>query len=255
MNLSTLRDLFRKKEPAPVANLFDSAPFLAPWYFTKDAPAIINNGRKLNWRFIEKVGDEYIGITVLHDEADNILGFVKAYNYIYVLPDASKFLIWNRVTKQETGNPCVIMQLYSAADLTNLDKTDQAILDFHNSKELFRFAPEPISTLKYVIQPSIVKNTFSFPRAFKVFNPFLVVADYEGLYDGSPDFGNTLMLEFDPAKDLITCYKQDWFNKSNVDRGYQWITRAVKDRNGNIHGQGIRISDFVLDKTGTQIKK
>jgi hypothetical protein len=41
----------------------------------------------------------------------------------------------------------------------------------------------------------------------------------------------------------------------SFDFGYQWITRAVRDKdNNNIPGQGIRIDKFELDETGRQRK-
>ena len=44
-------------------------------------------------------------------------------------------------------------------------------------------------------------------------------------------------------------FPQDWFNSANLD-GYQWVTRVARDpQTGRIHGDGIRISPFVLDDT------
>jgi hypothetical protein len=146
------------------------------------------------------------------------------------------------------------MYLYDTTQLSPLDKSDNSILDYHKSKKPFYFASNPVTTIKYFIEPSVKENNFSFPTEFKIFDPFLVAAEYEGLYGGSQEFGNTLLLEFSPRENRINCYPQDWFNKSNVDLGYQWITRAIRDSNGVIHGQGIRISDFILDDTGTQLK-
>ena len=235
--------------------LFDLAPFLAPWYFTNNKPILKLHEEKLAWSFIEKVKEEYVGLITLTDPTNNVLGFVNAYNYVHPSADSKCFLIWNRATKSDTLNPCIKIYLYDTNTLEPLDSSDQAILEFQKSKQQFLFSTKPKATLIYFIEPAMVQNSFSFPSEFKILDPFLVVADYEGLYNGSRELGNTVILELNPKANFIYCYPQDWFNKSNVDLGYQWITRAVRDKHGTIHGQGIRISDFVLDETGTQLKK
>ena len=61
------------------------------------------------------------------------------------------------------------------------------------------------------------------------------------------------MLSITPVTGEILNYPQDWFNKSGCDFGYQWITRAIKNpKTGLIHGEGIRLPDFVLDDTNRQ---
>jgi hypothetical protein len=61
------------------------------------------------------------------------------------------------------------------------------------------------------------------------------------------------MLLIKPESGWVFNYPQDWFNKSNCDFDYQWITRAIRDPKTNlIHGQGIRLSDFVLDESNRQ---
>jgi hypothetical protein len=71
--------------------------------------------------------------------------------------------------------------------------------------------------------------------------------------NGNPQWHNTSILLLKPSDDKIFFYPQDWFNKSDADFGYQWITRAIKNtETGLIHGQGIRISNFILDETNRQ---
>jgi hypothetical protein len=255
MSLLFFRKLFNKQTSQYPLSLFDNAPFLAPWYFTDSKPVLIKDGKNLKWKYIDKVNDEYVGLLTLRDPIDNIFGLVNIYNYIHSSADKTKFLIWNRATKVDTLNPCVTMHLYETTQLVPLDKSDISLLTHYKSNKSFYFAHKPTTTIKYFIEPFIKENNFSFPTEFKIFDPFLIVAEYEGLYDGSKELGNTLILEFNPRANMINCYLQDWFNKSNADLGYQWITRAVRDSNGIIHGQGIRISDFTLDETGTQLKK
>lgn len=61
---------------------------------------------------------------------------------------------------------------------------------------------------------------------------------------------------FKPKQDLVFIYPQDWFNKADYDFGYEWITRVARDpKSGYIRGEGIRISDFILDDSNRQVKK
>jgi hypothetical protein len=246
--------MFKRVSHKSEDNIFNHAPFLTPWYFTKDKPVLAKDGQPLKWRFIQSINDGYAGIMALEDSFGNLLGFLKTYNYIHVDSESNRFLIWNRDTKLETANPCVNIHLYDSAQLTALNKSDLALLDFHKSKSVFHFSCKPLSTIKYFIEPDLEENTFSFPAEFKIFESFLVIAEYEGLYDKSEGFGNSLILELVPQRDTIYCFKQDWFNKGNLDIGYQWITRAIRSSDGLIRGQGIRIADFILDETGTALK-
>ena len=49
-------------------------------------------------------------------------------------------------------------------------------------------------------------------------------------------------------KDDINILPFDWFNKTGGDYGYVWPATAEFDRDRNkLHGQGMRIGDFVID--------
>ena len=255
MRLSFLKKLFIKNIPQDGLHLFDNAPFLAPWYFSEGKPMLIRNGQKMKWKAIDKINDEHISLTTLQDMSGDIFGYVKIYNYIHPSEDKTKFLIWNRVTKDQSANSIVTINLYDISGFTQVAKSNDAILDFYNSKRFFYFPGKPTATMKYLIEPTKKDQRFAFPDEFKIFALFLIVAECEGLYNDSEGLGSTIILELNPKTDTIKCYPQDWFNKSNVDLGYQWITRAIRDSNGFIHGQGIRISDFILNENGTELKK
>ena len=97
---------------------------------------------------------------------------------------------------------------------------------------------------------------FSFPDEFKKFGEFILLTELDNLYE-NPDpnnyWHNTTMLLIKPDSGWVFSYPQDWFNKSNGDFGYEWITRAIRDPKTNlINGQGIRLSDFVLDESNKQ---
>jgi hypothetical protein len=233
---------------------FDNAPYLTPWYVSENKPGLVKDRKILKWKYFEKIRGEYAGLFALRDGSDKLLGLVNTYNYILPSRDNTKFIIWNRSTN-DAINPSITIQLHYVDKLMPLGLNRRDILDFSKSKDFYLFSDKPIATMTYFIDPSIKEDNFIFPEEFKIFNSFLAVCNTKGLYGNLQEFGDTIILEFDPILGTVKYFPQDWFNKSNADFGYEWITRAVRDENGIIHGGGIRISDFVLDDTGRELRK
>ena len=83
-------NLFRKKSEVKTNNeeikseqnistdLFENAPFLFPWYVGKDKPLLVGKDNPLNWNWIEKINEEYVGFVTLNDK-ENVLGIFDAY--------------------------------------------------------------------------------------------------------------------------------------------------------------------------------
>jgi hypothetical protein len=235
--------------------LFDNAPYLTPWYVNEHNPTLIKDGKVLHWKFFEKIRGEYVGLFTLRNYNNALFGAVKGYNYIHPSSDNSMFMIWSRNIKSDPLNPCITIDLYDVNKLTPIITNRKKLLDFSKSKKPYFFSDKPIASMQYFIDTSIFETAFAFPEEFKIFNSFMAVIDYDGLYDDNKEFGNTLMLEFNPKLDTIKHFPQDWFNKSNADFGYVWITRAIRDNNRLINGQGFRMSDFILDETGRELRK
>ncbi len=58
------------------------------------------------------------------------------------------------------------------------------------------------------------------------------------------------LLAANPAQGTYRLYPQDWFNAADLDFGYEWVTRVVRNpQTGRIHGEGIRIAPFELDES------
>ena len=67
--------------------------------------------------------------------------------------------------------------------------------------------------------------------------------------------GDLLLLEpslvLRPRANEYDVIPQDWWNESDADFGYQWITRVGRDpKSGRLVGDGIRIEPFKLDASG-----
>lgn len=123
-------------------------------------------------------------------------------------------------------------------------------------KKKIHFAVEPAAKVEFAFDPREEAMKFDFPDEFKKFGEFILLTELQYLYDNSdPDnyWHNTTMLYIKTESGWVFNYPQDWFNKSNCDFMYQWITGAIKNPKTNlIHGQGIRLEDFVLDETNRQ---
>jgi hypothetical protein len=66
----------------------------------------------------------------------------------------------------------------------------------------------------------------------------------------------TRLWALSPADGRLEVATQEWFNRGDYDRGYQWPTRAARDPDtGRIVGDGIRIGTFLLNKSGTNVAR
>ena len=80
----------------------------------------------------------------------------------------------------------------------------------------------------------------------------LLILCHSSAVEASPTWedNNLALLVARPSAGTYELFPQDWFNSANLDYSYQWVTRVARDpRTDRIHGDGIRISPFVLDDT------
>jgi hypothetical protein len=232
-------------------NLIDKSPCLAPWYFGKDNPKLIKDENVLRWKAIGSNG-----ITSLTDESGNCYALLSMACYILPANDRKSFLIWDRSLEKTIGLQPIKIFYYECDKLQPIIERDKTISKMDREKSKIHFAVEPTAKVEFAFNPREEAMKFNFPDEFKKFEEFILLTELENLYH-NPDpenyWHNTTMLIIKPEGGWVFNYPQDWFNKSNCDFGYQWITRAIRDPKTNlIHGQGIRLSDFVLDKSNRQ---
>jgi hypothetical protein len=253
MKMGILKKLFgRKKAPS---NLFDKAPYLSPWYFEDANPMLTKNDTLLKWKWIEKIGQEYVGALLLVDEKGSCFGIVKTYTYLLPNSTHNEFLVWSRTNPKTVGYPEIKISLYSTNVLQSIENSDDLVLEFKDIEtKFFHFNGEPKRAISCMLNPDVEYINYDFPVEFKSFSDFCTVTDIPELYkDGNKQWNNTSIILLKPNDNTIFNYPQDWFNMSDADFGYQWITRAIIDPGtGLIHGQGIRIGDFILNETNGQ---
>lgn len=235
----------------------DFAPYLTPWYVHQDKPKLLKDSEKLLWTRIDNVNNETVDVIVLEDNHKNCYAIIDIYTYILPSSEKNSFLIWDRDSKNVLGLQSLNIFYYSTDDLQPFEDRDKAILMLKKNKQSFKLSVNPTSKIKVDFDPTKEAMKFDFPEDFKKFGEFIFITELANLYiNPNPDkyWHNTSMLDFKVDKGWIFNYPQDWFNKSNSDFGYEWITRAIRNPETKlIQGQGIRISDFVLDETNRQL--
>jgi hypothetical protein len=86
-----------------------------------------------------------------------------------------------------------------------------------------------------------------FPEALKSIEELLILCRSSGIAT-QPGSVNLALLVAHPRESEYRLYPQDWFSTAGLDYGYQWVTRVVRNPlTGYIHGEGFRISPFILD--------
>lgn len=253
--LSFLKRLFSTDKPEGklvTEKLIDKAAYLIPWYLQKDRPILFKNNQQLNFK------SESETIT-LNDSQKNCYGVIEIYSYILPSDDSQSFLIWSRSLEKNIGFQTITLQHYTTDSLTMFANKDKAIADTKKRKLHFQFNCMPTAESSFKFNPNNSEQKVDIPDEFKKFKQVLLITELDNLYfNPNPDnfWHNTTILDLQFDTGWIFNYPQDWFNKGDADFGYQWITRAIRNPKTNlIEGQGIRISDFVLDETGRQLKK
>lgn len=235
-------------------HLFKTAPSLCPWYFNDTTPKLLRNGQALRWRWIEKIGREYVGAARLEDKERQCFGVVKPYAYILPNPENNQFLIW---TKEPSCPPEFTIDLFATNELQPIENHKEILFDLReNEMTFFFFNCKPRASLSLAFHPNVEQFDAIFPAELKSFPNFCLVTQISGLYKhGKKQWNETAIILVQPDREKIAIFPQDWFNQSDADFGYQWITRAVVNpKTGLIHGQGIRIDDFILDQTNRQLQ-
>ena len=86
-----------------------------------------------------------------------------------------------------------------------------------------------------------------FPNAFADVGEILVLS--------APQPNQLCLWIVDTRSARVSVFPQDWWNRADLDFGYQWVTRVARDPNtGKIVGEGIRIQPFVLDSSCRELE-
>lgn len=220
-------------------------PGPAPWYI----PLFLNRKQSnagLSWRRV-KLPESEEECVVLHTADNKLLVVLGIYSYAYVV-NPETLVLWRAHQEGGTANR-ISFHLLALPALTPISNIRQAA-DQTKAKSSagVYYESRPISLWECSGDFPAGENTIRAPVSFQECGEILVLADLGDAASAAPI--NIAILAFDFPAQKVTCFPQDWFNQSNTDFGYQWITRVWRDRRGRICGDGIRIAPFHLDPSG-----
>lgn len=237
-----LKKLFKKE------NIFDAAPFLSPWYFSENTPSIVREGQVLNWK--KK------GSLMILKRGVAFFGIIDTYTYIIPSEKGDYFLIWNEPERIDDETIRLTLKIYKSDALNAFEgNIDNIISSYRKQNYSYsKFNCEPIAEATVFLSGKYLETKNQLPDAFKKFNSFITVVNVPALYTNPiTEWASCALVEINTQTGDIAIYPQDWFNKSNLDFGYQWITRAVR-HNNQIKLQGIRLPEnMILDNTNRQL--
>jgi len=94
-----------------------------------------------------------------------------------------------------------------------------------------------------------------FPKEIQAVDELLILCDSSAIAPREDGINaNLALLVAKPRQSIYQLYPQDWFNSSDLDFGYQWITRVARDpQTGRVHGERFRPKPFELDESLRQL--
>ena len=251
--MNFIKNLFK---PKVQKNLMDFAPYLTPWYLTENNPKLLKNGHELKWKQLN--GKESAGIIVLENQIGESYMFLDMSSYILVAEDNRSFLVWSRKNKTQDIQK-IDIYYYETENLTKFVNENEPIKSIRQEEIPIQVSANKQTKISIKLDPKINQLNFAFSDEFKKFGEFMILAEMENLYEnleGNKYWHNTVVIDLNATEGKISFFPQDWFNKSNADFDYQWLTRVIRNpKTNSIIGQGIRIDNFELDETNKELKR
>jgi hypothetical protein len=217
-------------------------PGPSPWYIEDGASPVDG----FTWRHTDR--GPLIGKTLLVG-ADGPVAVLNPYNWVLSL-DSSTLLIWSQPGSSGSPTGDVELRIVRPAELAPIEGPPESI-DESVGRDMPLLLGGCESSLTRV-QTTRVDTDLeaTFPDELQRMEELLILCGSSGIRAGSVSAGNLCLLVAMPARSRYRLYPQDWFNNGDFDYGYQWVTRVARDPlTKRIHGEGIRISPFLLDRS------
>ena len=221
------------------------APGPAPWYIPVFPNLEPTSDAGLSWSRA-KLPHNPDECVVLLDADKSLLIAVGMYSYAFVV-NFETLLLW-RAYEQGDAAQKISFHLLALPALKAIRDTAKAGKQTQFRATGIYYESTPIDLWTCSAAFSVGENIVLSPPSFQRCGEVLVLAGLGKAASASPI--NIAVLAFDFAKQRVTCLPQDWFNESDVDFGYQWITRVWRDQKGRLRGDGIRMDPFRLDGAG-----
>ncbi|MGH9947151.1 MAG: hypothetical protein ACRD6X_08135 [Pyrinomonadaceae bacterium] len=247
-------NLFRREFTDP-EKVLKHAAGPAPWYIRAFPPRL--NG--VIWKDSAEIYPD-TGATLLTKQNGDVVAIVGMYCYVLAINE-NRLVVWYQrydtvsIRHVKTINFCFL----DVADLKPIRNVQKILEKLPNKPNDLEVHYE--SENRFEVPTDLEPGTHSvvYPEEFS-FTDELLIWGYNTSELFRPSFGknNDLCLFIlRPLSGTVEIIPQDWFNNSeDLDFGYQWVTRVARDvTTGRIFGDGIRISQFALDKSLRNVEK
>lgn len=232
--------------------LFRGVPGPSPWYLNDDLVPV----EGFSW-LQDETGKRGSAGKVLLQNPSGTVGVFGFYNYVRTL-DRSTLLVWNQKRTRGPSPHISPVELFviELDKLRPLSQPLDAVYAHLNAGRAF-FVIGGVPSAGVELQTTNVDSFLQadFPDAMRSMGELLILCHSSGV-PVSAESVDLALIVAEPRASVYRLYPQDWFNHADMDFGYQWVTRVVRNPNtGRIEGEGFRIPPFVLDKTMTKLEK
>lgn len=228
-------------------SLFGGAPGPTPWYSKPGAAAV----EGFHW-------EESSGGKTLLVGVDGSVAVLNAYNYVTTL-DSSSLLIWNQRREADDGHTAPVHLVVIRPSLLPPFGDDLPREISRMDRTQARLALQDPPDVSMYMNTDVTGENISavFPKQLHAIDELLILCDSSAIAPREDGINaNLALLVAKPKQSVYQLYPQDWFNSSDLDFGYQWITRVARNsQTGRVHGEGFRLKPFELDDSLRQLAR
>ena len=231
------------------SDVLKNAPGPSPWYLSWDPPRI------KDFQFKEAEDDPTkTGKMLLLNSDGNVLAVINMYTYTLASDD--HFVLFWKHRHEKENIEFELVDLGTLSEISDVQSVYESMGDFRSGQSVFHLGTTSERFVITTNSPS-EKQFYDFPSEIKKLEELLVLATLTGeAATAYSQTSTTSIFVLRPKTSTIEIYPQDWFNTSDLDYGYQWITRVARDSiSGKIYGEGFRIAPFVLESTFRNIER
>jgi hypothetical protein len=235
--------------PSGDKDLFKDVPGPAPWYVRPGSPTV----EGFEWQQTSALFPRR-GKTLLVGSS-GVVAVIDFYVCVKVI-DRSTLLAWyqpRRQRKEESKPVCVTV--FQPRLMKPFDSELSPIEEKMGRAELpLLLSQEPQAKVELTTTRIDEDLTVRFPDELKLLDELLILCHSSAIDHRADMKVDLALLVANPQLNIFRLYPQDWFNSADLDFGYQWVTRVVRNpRTGRVHGEGIRINPFELDDSLCQL--
>lgn len=223
--------------------VLDNAPGPSPWYLRGAGPRIPG----FKWSAAGE-SSHTAGATVLSNREGPVL-ILDFHNYVSLV-DPGTMLVWHQRPVSSGPTFPVVLRIFRLADLRPIEGDLEVLCESMRRAEApFAASGPPLCEVCIPTTVASERRELVFPKQLRHIEELLILCSSSSIEDSpTGERSNLALVVARPRDGTYHLFPQDWFNSAGLDYGYQWVTRVARDpQTGRVHGEGVRISPFVLD--------